>query len=297
MFILISVSASNAQTPQYYNYNFTNNLSPFPFNVSQGKKIQYLYRPGDFNQPSPARSGNITSLSLMIGTTLGPATYTNFLIRMGSTTITEFVPVVFYSGPMDTVYFRSSTVLSAPSNQWFTITLDRPFAYDSSKSLVLEIEQCGEIGPSGASTTGTTLTGYRRITSQSGFSCPFSFVGLSDGFVHNAGITLGPVSGISNNLNDIPSTYNLSQNFPNPFNPTTTINFALPVAGFTELKVFDVLGKEAAVLVSEFKQAGIYSVNFDASELSNGVYYYKLTSGSNNETGNFSEIKKMILIK
>ena len=91
-----------------------------------------------------------------------------------------------------------------------------------------------------------------------------------------------------------PNEYKLYQNYPNPFNPITKISFQLPVGGHTRLKVYDILGKEIATLVDEYKNAGSYEVEFNAGQttnLSSGVYFYKLHSGNN------VQIKKMILIK
>lgn len=88
-----------------------------------------------------------------------------------------------------------------------------------------------------------------------------------------------------------PSEFSLSQNYPNPFNPYTTINFELPAEGFVTLKIYNTAGKEAASLVNEKRPAGYYSVSFNASALSSGVYYYRL------ESGGISRIMKMALIK
>lgn len=85
--------------------------------------------------------------------------------------------------------------------------------------------------------------------------------------------------------------YFLSQNFPNPFNPQTKINFSLPQDGFTELMVFDVTGKAVETIVKENLNAGEYSVDFDASGLTSGVYFYRISSNG------YSVTKKMILIK
>ena len=90
---------------------------------------------------------------------------------------------------------------------------------------------------------------------------------------------------------DIPTKYLLSQNYPNPFNPSTTISFSIPTSEFVTLKVYDVLGREVATLVNENLSAGNYSYNFDASNLTNGVYLYKL------QAGKYNEIKKMVLTK
>jgi len=120
------------------------------------------------------------------------------------------------------------------------------------------------------------------------------FVGKS-GFGNNLyidRITSGTVTGVvSNNLSLIPDTYELSQNYPNPFNPVTQINFSIPKQSIVTLKIYDVLGKEVYTLVNESKPAGFYTVDFNASDLSSGAYFYRI------EAGNFTDIKRMMLIK
>jgi Secretion system C-terminal sorting domain len=93
------------------------------------------------------------------------------------------------------------------------------------------------------------------------------------------------------NEETIPSAFSLEQNYPNPFNPTTNIGFRIADRGFVSLKVFDVLGNEIATLVNEEKSAGRYEIEFNASSLPSGIYFYKLTAGS------FIETKKMLLLK
>ncbi len=101
----------------------------------------------------------------------------------------------------------------------------------------------------------------------------------------------GTITGVSNFTNSIPAKYVLSQNYPNPFNPVTKINYSIPKSGLITLRVYDILGKNVATLVNEFKNAGNYSIEFNAVNLSSGVYAYKLESGS------FIETKKMLLVK
>ena len=98
------------------------------------------------------------------------------------------------------------------------------------------------------------------------------------------------VTDVENEFNSI-SEYRLNQNYPNPFNPTTTISFTIPATSNVSLKVFNILGKEVATLVNETKSAGNYSINFNASGLSSGVYFYQLT------TDNFTSTKKFTLMK
>lgn len=88
-----------------------------------------------------------------------------------------------------------------------------------------------------------------------------------------------------------PLQFELSQNYPNPFNPTTTISFQLSNSGLTTLKVYDMIGREVATLVNGMKDAGDYSVTFDASKLSSGIYFSRLQSA------NKMQIKTMSLIK
>lgn len=90
---------------------------------------------------------------------------------------------------------------------------------------------------------------------------------------------------------ELPQKFYLSQNYPNPFNPTTNIEFQIADGGFVSLKVYDVLGNEIATLIEEYKSPGNYSVNFDATGLTSGIYFYTLN------TGYFVQTKKMILLK
>lgn len=97
---------------------------------------------------------------------------------------------------------------------------------------------------------------------------------------------------LSNEVNiGVPGRYALSQNYPNPFNPSTNINFELPLDSRVSIKLFDMSGKEVATLVDDMKTAGYYNVNFNSSNLSSGVYFYKMTAQ------NFSDVKRMILLK
>lgn len=93
------------------------------------------------------------------------------------------------------------------------------------------------------------------------------------------------------NLFGVPNTYVLDQNFPNPFNPTTTISYGIPERGNVELNVYNVLGVKVATLVSEVKEPGTYEARFDASGLASGMYLYELRSG------NVVKTRKMVYVK
>ena len=106
-----------------------------------------------------------------------------------------------------------------------------------------------------------------------------------------ATIKYSQVIGIQPISTEIPNKFSLSQNYPNPFNPTTKIKFSIPKESFAKIIVFDVLGREISTIVNEELKPGTYEVDFDGTNLPSGVYYYKLM------TGDYSETKKMILLK
>ena len=89
----------------------------------------------------------------------------------------------------------------------------------------------------------------------------------------------------------IPKSFVLNQNYPNPFNPSTTISFSVPQGSKVSLKIYNILGQEVANLVDDYRQAGEYSVQFNASKLASGVYFYRL------QANDFAQTKKLLLLK
>jgi len=275
--------------PATFHYNATTGSgNTFPLGQTAGKAVCWLFPPGVFVNPTPCPPNKQinTVWVRMYGT--GSRTFTNLHILMAQTTNTNLTSGSFYAGPYDTVYYHASQSLtSGGANTWLPIKLDAPYPYDITKGLVVFMGQCGATG-SGMYVNQTTLTGIKRTWSVGG--CPF--VAYNGGDARNLcmGISVTPISGITPTP-IIPDKYDLSQNYPNPFNPTTTINFNIPTKEFVVLKVYNVLGKEVATLVNETKNEGSYNVNFDASALSSGTYFYRL------EAGDYTNVKKMILLK
>jgi hypothetical protein len=135
---------------------------------------------------------------------------------------------------------------------------------------------------SGGVTSGpytVTITGTGRIGGENGPP------------VHKRTINLTVLTGISQYNNEVPNSFYLYQNFPNPFNPATNIRFDIAKAGHVKISVFDVTGKQVAELVNGEYSTGKYIADFDAKELSSGIYFYKL------ETADYVNVKKMILVK
>jgi hypothetical protein len=99
------------------------------------------------------------------------------------------------------------------------------------------------------------------------------------------------LTGIKNEVSQIPSRFLLNQNYPNPFNPSTTISYSIPKSSFVTLEIFDILGRNIKTIVNEYKPAGNYSVHFNASKLTSGIYFYRL------KAENFTETKKLLLLK
>ncbi len=136
-----------------------------------------------------------------------------------------------------------------------------------------------------------------EVENESSLSTPVEIATAEDDYnvygnmlAANSGSTLPKIQQMQT-VDSNPTSYSLLQNYPNPFNPTTMISYQVPNDGFVTLKIYDMLGREVRTLVNGYKSQGKYSVSFDASNISSGVYFYQLKSG------NYTSIKKMVLLK
>ncbi|MBC8043433.1 MAG: alkaline phosphatase D family protein [Rhizobacter sp.] len=132
---------------------------------------------------------------------------------------------------------------------------------------------------------------YGKITVFGADSVQLALVDEFGVLIASHTVTDGTSSASGNTRGPLPQKFELSRNFPNPFNPSTTFMYAVPRASDVKLEVYDVTGRKIATLVDGRKEAGVYNVVFNASRLSSGVYFYRLTAGA------FSESKKMLLVK
>ena len=139
-------------------------------------------------------------------------------------------------------------------------------------------------------TTSSTITdSFVTVNSQSGL---YLTLKKNSNNVTLVVDSIGTISSVENNsIAEIPNRYELSQNYPNPFNPSTNIQFALPQSGFVKLEIFNITGERVDVLISTELNAGKYNYEWNGSNLTSGIYLYRL------DTGSFVETRKMLLIK
>jgi hypothetical protein len=215
--------------PQYYNYNTTgtNNAFPLNNNPATGKTIQALYLPGAFSNPTPAPSGNITKLYLQAATA-GNATYTSLTIKMGLTTDVDLPTGAWYTGTMTTVYNQTNANLTSTAGAFFPIVLDVPFNYDPTKSLVVEISQCGFSGTGIGICYSVLVSGTKRSAGPlTALACPHVW-GNQNNYTTNAGIDVAP-----------PLTPNYAVTLPSPGVNTNyvSIPYQASMNGFPALTI------------------------------------------------------------
>jgi hypothetical protein len=138
-----------------------------------------------------------------------------------------------------------------------------------------------------------TLGKYLGLVSQTSWETGLSSKAILGAKINGVMNGDSILTGVNEKVKNIPAKFSLSQNYPNPFNPSTKIKYSIPKTSIVKLQIFDILGKEIAVLINEEKHPGEYEFNFDASlyNLPSGIYFYRLSAGS------FSETKKLILIR
>ncbi len=197
-------------------------------------------------------------------------------ILWGSNANTNYQPDIVGKRNGNTHYFSFNTLAATDSAHLVSVTSS------GSTSHIYKMNSASIL-----SGTQGSKPGFRFINND---SCYILYSESGPQNVWSAAGCSGTITGIGNQ-NQTPKEFVLNQNYPNPFNPSTTISYSIPKNGLVKLTVYDILGKEIVTLVNEVKTAGNYILDFDASNLSSGIYFYKITSGE------FSSIKKMMLIK
>ena len=192
--LLLALTVNIFSQPQYYNFTGGSGNNAFPFNTlpASGKTIQTLYLPGAFGQPTPAPNGNIIKFYVQAVSSVN-VTYTQLTIKMGLTTDTDLPTGAWYTGPMTTVFDQSNYNMVTTADQFIGIILATPFAYDNTKSLVVEITQCGYSG-TGFGVRNTGLSGVKRHAGPlSATNCPHPY-GNSSAITTHTGLDIAPPS-------------------------------------------------------------------------------------------------------
>ncbi|MFZ1321596.1 MAG: T9SS type A sorting domain-containing protein [Ignavibacteria bacterium] len=186
--------------------------------------------------------------------------------------------------PVELSSFASLVSGSDVTLNWSTASEINNSGFDIERSSVSGTwSKVGSVSGNGTSTTANSYSYTDKNLATGNYNYRLKQIDFNGNFEY---------FNLSNEVNiGVPVKYDLSQNYPNPFNPSTKINYALPTDGQVSIKIFDMSGKEVMSLLNEVKSAGYYSVNFNASNLSSGIYFYSLSAAD------FSATKKMMLVK
>ena len=189
---------------------------------------------------------------------------------------------MWYSGGEESAFdWKAGYAYSTDGSNWIKVTVNRPvLALGDDRSWESTFAAAGGVEVMFNDDLSQLMMWYGGGT---GF-------GIGDiGFASSFDLVSGVVR--DTDVKNITQNFSLYQNYPNPFNPSTTIEFTLPKSEFVELKVYNILGKEVSILISQNLNQGSHSYKFDGREIASGVYYYRL------EAGNFVQTRKMIYLK
>jgi subtilisin-like proprotein convertase family protein len=259
-------------------------VSPIAGNTLTNFPVGYFVKNATKRIPELNSSGNMIDDSIAISTT-APMSSVKLFVTLNHTNLTDLkISLIAPTGDEVIVWNQQYGVNTNVQN--ITTVFD-DFATDAllSKLYVDFGPTVRPLNPLNAVLAGKNPKGIwrLRITDQ--------FTG-DTGFLYGWGLSLNDLNGISNNLtNETPYQFQLSQNFPNPFNPVTTINYSLAKEGRVKLTIYNVIGSKVVTIVDEYKTAGNYSVQFNAGSFASGIYLYRL------EADNYTAAKKLILIK
>lgn len=199
---------------------------------------------------------------------------------------TVTVPVTMYfdgGTPVELTSFTANVEKGSVVIAWSTATETNNKGYEVERKTAEEWETLGFVSGKGTTTERSTYNYFDNLANVKSDKVLYRLKQIDyDGSVNYSSTV---------EVSYLPQQFSLEQNYPNPFNPSTTIKFALPANSNVKLVVFNSLGQVVSELVNTKMDAGYYSINFNASSLASGVYYYRI------EADNFTSIKKMMLIK
>ncbi len=213
-------------------------------------------------------------------------TYTNWSFNDAAPIPTPLAGpfVVTDATPVELISFIANVTNSTVELNWQTATEINNYGFDIERTLLYDINWT-KIGFVSGNGNSNIINNYCFTDIPSGGE---NFIYRLKQVDNNGSFEYSPEVNVVLN---IPADFVVKQNYPNPFNPTTNIEYSIPADNKVTVKIYNTLGMEIAVLLNEFKQAGTHNVEFNAANLSSGVYFYEITSG------NFTQTKKMILIR
>lgn len=255
-------------------------------------RTQMLYTKTELKAGGVTSTGTISQIGFDV-VSAAAQIMNGFKISMQTIPDSSLPASAFLTTGWTTVY---NTPYSVPGTGWQMITLTTPYYWNGTGSLVVEIcfDNSSYTSNTTVNSTANTLNQnkHNHTDLSSGNGCTdITTVGSTYTARPNARFVVDLPVNIPENPNGIPGQFSLYQNYPNPFNPVTQIRFDIPKQTMVTLRIYDVLGREVQKLVNEVRPAGSYIVDFNATGLSSGVYFYKL------EAGDYSNVKRMMLIK
>ncbi|MDQ3022344.1 MAG: T9SS type A sorting domain-containing protein, partial [Bacteroidota bacterium] len=261
----------------YATYDINIDISSIVFN-NPGKVyiVKRTDRTGLWNTLNTTLSGGMLSADYAFNT--DPlSTFSDFALAGDS--ISNPLPVELSS--FISVINRRDVTLN-----WATASELNNAGFDVERSVLNgSWSKVGSVTGNGTSTTPNNYSYTDRNLASGKYNYRLKQIDLNGNFTYYE---------LTNEVNvGVPTKFDLSQNYPNPFNPSTKINYDLPFDGKVSVKIFDMAGKEVSTLVNEVKTAGYYTINFNASNLSSGVYFYRISAEANGQ--NFVSTKKMML--
>lgn len=261
----------------------------FPFlTYYKNGRTKILYLASELNAAGLGPNKNIANIGFDV-ISFSPQVMNGFTVKMKHTSNSS----VNWNDSLDfTTMYSGSYAVTGTGLQY--INFPQPyFVYNGTSNLIIEICFSNTIYTQCTYVKSTNVSGgmTRREYSDNLQGCSLGSLYSPPNNRPNICFTTTTLTNSGSNFNTLPEKFTLSQNYPNPFNPTTNIKYQIADNSFVTLKIFDVIGREVKTLVNETKTPGSYSVDFNASDLSSGVYFYKI------QAGDFSETKKMMLIK
>jgi len=281
----------SGSTPVFY-------PTEYPLNTTVLIVISYEFLAGTDSAKmwiNPAISSSEPLANVVFGVGSEPPYLNAFALRQASTSGAAQTPDAEIDGiivgnawiqvvPVEFTLFSSVVDGNNVILNWSTATELNNFGFEVQRSI--EEDEFVTVGFVNGSGTTTEAKNYRfvdKYLSAGNYTYRLKQVDFNGTFSYSDEVNVDVTS--------LPVQFVLAQNYPNPFNPSTTIKFSIPQSSNVTLKIFNTLGQEVSTLINQNMESGLHTINFDASQLNSGIYFYRL------DADQFSQVRKMTLIK